>query len=131
MAWWAAGKPLPGSRDEEGAAATPQPSSDTASRAAVSRLNLAQQRHQHRWSHLLALLVGSPSASQLVWNSSVTNPSKLGSDSPLNGSSSPTAKSLWRAWGTNITSLFGNGGSPINKDRRAAAMMSMYDGIAM
>lgn len=130
-AWWAAGKPLPGSRDEEGAAATPQPSSDTASRAAVSRLNLAQQRHQHRWSHLLALLVGSPSASQLVWNSSVTTPSNLGSGIPLNGSSSPTAKSLWRAWGTNITSLFGNGGSPINKDRRAAAMMSMYDGIAM
>lgn len=132
-AWWAAGKQLPGSRGEEGAAAaTPQPSSGAASRSAVSRLNLAQQRHQHRWSHLLALLVGSPSASQLVWNSSVTTPSKaLGAGGAQNGSSSSTAKSLWRGWGTNITSLFGNGGSPVNKDRRAAAMMSMYDGIAM
>jgi hypothetical protein len=140
-AWWAAGKRLPGSRDGDGAAAAaaaPPPSgeSETASRGTVSRLNLAQQRHQHRWSHLLALLVGSPSASQLVWNSSVTEPSSstLGSASPHNGSSSSSSsgsgsggssggslsKSLWRAWGTNITSLFGSGGSPINKDRRAA-----------
>ena len=51
---------------------------------------------------------------------------------PTAGSSGGSlSKSLWRAWGTNITSLFGSGGSPINKDRRAAAMMSMYDGIAM
>ena len=92
----------------------------------MARMHLAQQRHQHRWSHLLALLVGSPSAAQLVWNSSAA-----GAPGPLNSSSAGGARSLWRGWGAGITALFGSGGSPINRDRRAAAMISMYDGISM
>jgi hypothetical protein len=61
-----------------------------------------------------------------VWNSSGT-----GAASPRNSSSAGTPRSLWRSWGAGLTSLFGSGGSPVNRDRRAAAMISMYDGISM
>ena len=114
--WWAAGATTPGSRGG-GAAAKPVPSSGPRS---APGLSLAQQRHQHRWSHLLELLVGAPSSSQLVWNSSLPR-----SGSPHNGSAA--VPSFWK----NITSLFGSGGSSISRDKRAAAMMTMYDGIAM
>ena len=110
--WWAAGAK---SRDD---AATAEPKSVDSS--GLTRLSLTQQRHQHRWSHLLELLVGSPSSSQLVWNSSLPKPS--------NGNGSTTVRTLWK----NLTSLFSNGGSPVSsRDKRAAAVFSMYDGISM
>jgi len=141
-AWWAAGRQLPGSRGQaeagaaapqESAVAAPAPRAEAGPAAAgaaepgaVARMHLAQQRHQHRWSHLLALLVGSPSAAQLVWNSSAA-----GAAGALNSSGAGGGRGLWRGWGASITSLFGKGGSPISRDRRAAAMVSLYDGISM
>ena len=97
-------------------AAAPGPDSDPSRSRGAARLPPSLQRHQHRWSHLLQLLAGGPSASA---------PPQAERSSSRGGTS---AQSVW-TW-AHVTSLLGSGGGPVRREKRSA-MFGMYDGITM